>query len=82
VSRKERDGQNYITKMGKKLSERGLVVRDKLVIGDAAQAIIYHAERSPCETSLSWRVTVALGSGDGRLAALPTKSSGPALFLF
>jgi len=49
VSRKERDARSYLTKMAKKLSDRGLVVHDKVVIGDAAQAIIYHAEHSPCD---------------------------------
>lgn len=49
VSRKEREARSYISKMTERLSNRGLVVYDKVVIGDPAQAIIYHAEHSPCE---------------------------------
>ncbi|MBN2098527.1 MAG: universal stress protein, partial [Dehalococcoidia bacterium] len=49
VSRKEREARSYISKMTEKLSNRGLVVYSKVVIGDPAQAIIYHAEHSPCE---------------------------------
>ncbi|MDM7998915.1 MAG: universal stress protein [Dehalococcoidia bacterium] len=49
VSRKERDARSYITRMAKKLSERGLAVHSKVVVGDPAQAIIYEAEHSPCD---------------------------------
>jgi len=49
VSRKERDAKSYLSRMAKRLSERGLAVQAKLVIGDPAQAIIYHAEHSPCD---------------------------------
>ncbi len=49
VSKKERDAGSYVTRMAQKLTERGLTVYSKMVIGDPAQAIIYHAEHSPCE---------------------------------
>ncbi len=49
VSKKEREAGAYVTRMAEKLRERGLTVYSKLVIGDPAQAIIYHAEHSPCE---------------------------------
>ncbi len=49
VSRRERDAGAYINRVAEKLSGQGLAVYPKLVIGDAAQAILYHAEHSPCE---------------------------------
>lgn len=49
VSKRERDAGAYVTRMAQRLGERGLTVHSKLVIGDPAQAIIYHAEHNPCE---------------------------------
>ncbi len=49
VSREEREAKTYLDGMVKKLLERGINTRGQVVIGDAAQAIIYHAEHNPCD---------------------------------
>lgn len=64
ASWKERDASSYITRMAFRLSERGLPITYKLVIGDPAQAIIHHAEHSPCEIIV---MTGRARSGPGRL---------------
>lgn len=49
VGKEERDARNYVSAKARELSDRGIKAYDKVVIGDPAQAIIYHAEHTPCD---------------------------------
>ncbi len=49
VSKKEREARKYLAQTVKKLEDRGFKVREKVLIGDAAQAIVFYAEHNPCD---------------------------------
>ena len=49
VSRKEREAKKYLAVTAKKLQGRGFEVKEEVLIGDAAQAIVFYAEHNPCD---------------------------------
>lgn len=50
AGKKEMDLQNYLAGVAKKLEDEGIKVQTKIVLGKAAQAIIFYAEHNPCDT--------------------------------
>lgn len=49
VSKKEREARQYLDAMAKKLADKGIKVQEKVLIGDAAQAITFHVAHNPCD---------------------------------
>jgi nucleotide-binding universal stress UspA family protein len=64
AGKKEREAEKYLAVMAKNLQDVGIKVETKILLGDPAQAILFHAEHDTCDLI----VMAAHGrSGLGRL---------------
>jgi len=61
---KEKDAEQYLAVIAKKMLEDGVKTETKVLLGKAAQAIIFYAEHNPCD------VIVMAGHGRGCLGRL------------
>ncbi|MBM4445679.1 MAG: universal stress protein [Chloroflexi bacterium] len=46
---KEKDAEQYLAVIAKKLLEAGVKTETKVLLGDPAQAIVFYAEHNPCD---------------------------------
>jgi len=49
VGAKEKEAVNYLAVMAKNLQDDGIKVETKILLGDPAQAILFHAEHDTCD---------------------------------
>lgn len=49
VSGAEKDAETYLAVMAKNLQDQGIKVETRILLGDPAQAILFHAEHDTCD---------------------------------